>query len=375
MTRDELERGLREAELPDEVPARERARRTVLAAHTEAVAPRRTRRAQMLWLTAVAAVAGLVAAQLSPAQPFERIWRTVVKQPTATPAPPRSGLELPARGKLLVTEGDALYLVESTGKRRRLGAWQDATWSPKGLFIGVTSGNSLAAIEPDGDLRWRLRLAGPVAFPRWAPDGTHIAYRSGSTLRIVYGNGTHNVVAGRDMAPVAPAWRPSDLHTVAWAGRDGSVTIEDADTAKVLWHVGPGLVTRMSWSADGRELLTAGRRFYTVHDVVTRKIKQTRLPRGSSIVGAAYAPRGSRLAIAVFDGTDTSVSIDGAEALSAPGRLSDLVWSPDGRWLLAGWSGADHWLAVRGGSGARDSSVSAVRHRFGSGSRVRGWCC
>ena len=46
--------------------------------------------------------------------------------------------------------------------------------------------------------------------PRWAPDGTHIAYRSGGNLRIVYGNGQHDVLAGRRMAAVAPAWRPSD---------------------------------------------------------------------------------------------------------------------------------------------------------------------
>ena len=41
----------------------------------------------------------------------------------------------------------------------------------------------------------------------------HIAYRAGSTLRIVYGNGVHDVLAGREMAAVAPAWRPSEPHT------------------------------------------------------------------------------------------------------------------------------------------------------------------
>jgi hypothetical protein len=93
------------------------------------------------------------------------------------------------------------------------------------------------------------------------------------------------------------------------------------------------------------------------------------------VVGAAYAPRGSRLALAIHDGRETTVSLDGARALSAPGRLSDLVWSPDGRWLLAGWPGADHWLVVRASGAARDSAVSGVRHRFGAGARVRGWCC
>ena len=134
-------------------------------------------------------------------------------------------------------------------------------------------------------------------------------------------------------------------------------------------------MTQLAWSADGRELLAAGKRGYTAYDVVAGKSKVTRLPRGSSVVGAAYAPRGSRLAVAAFDGVDTSVSIDGAVALSAPGRLADLDWSPDGRWLLAGWPGADHWLVVRASGAARDSAVSGVRHRFGATARVRGWCC
>jgi hypothetical protein len=176
------------------------------------------------------------------------------------------------------------------------------------------------------------------------------------------------------MAPVAPAWRPTDPHTIAWAGRDGSVTVEDADTAKVLWTFGTGTVRRLAWSADGRELLAGGRRWYTVFNVVTGKRDQTRVPRGSSLVAAAYAPRGSRLATAVYDGRETSVSLDGSVALSAPGRLSDLVWSPDAKWLLAGWPGADHWLIVRA-SGASSSTVSGVRHRFGASARIRGWCC
>src|SRR4051812_32516948 len=179
----DLERTLRGAELPDEARARERARQTVLAAHAEIPRHRRGR-AAAVWLAVVAAAAAVVASQLSPAHALEGVWHRIVAEPaaTATPLPD----ELPARGRLLITDRDALWLVERDGRRRRLGAWTDATWSPKGLFIGVTAGHTLAAIEPrTGHLRWRLTQPTAVSVPRWAPDGMHIAYRSGSTLRIV----------------------------------------------------------------------------------------------------------------------------------------------------------------------------------------------
>ena len=45
-------------------------------------------------------------------------------------------------------------------------------------------------------MRWKLQPGGAVSLPRWAPDGLHIAYRAGRTLRIVYGNGEHDVARG-----------------------------------------------------------------------------------------------------------------------------------------------------------------------------------
>jgi len=364
---EELERALRETEVPDAGAARERARRTVLAAHRPA---RRRVRASTVWVAVAATVAAVIftARDTGPARAIEQRVRAVLTAPTPAPTPAPSGLA----GRMLVTEDGELFVVSRNGRRTSLGPWREATWSPKGLYIGVASGRTLAAIEPDdGKVRWRLRRDEPVSFPRWAPGGLHIAYRSGDTLRIVYGNGLHDVRAGRDMAAVAPAWRPNEPRTVAWAATDGTVTVEDADTAKGLWTAPPAVrtVRRLAWSADGRRLLVGGKRIYAVHEYLKSSWRTTRLPRGSELVAAAFGPKGGRLAVAVYAGDQTAVRVDGETVLTAPGRLRDLEWSPDGRRLLTGWPGADHWLVVRAGQG----DVAAVRHRFGATARTRGW--
>ena len=153
------------------------------------------------------------------------------------------------------------------------------------------------------------------------------------------------------------------------------MTVEDALTAKVLWTFDGGPVRDLEWSADGRRLLIAGRRTYTIHDFATGERDATRLPAGTTLLAAAYAPTGNRLALAVRTGDETEVRIQGETVLRGPGRLSELEWSPDGRWLLAGWPSADHWLLVRASGRARDAAVSGVRHRFGTTARTHGWCC
>jgi Tol biopolymer transport system component len=379
MTRDEieaLERALRETPLPEEVAARERARQTVAAAHAQAT-PRRRARTRLVWVAALALAMTVGVSQRDSgiAREVGGWVRAVVKQPTPTPTSV-SGFELPADGKLLVSEASGLYVVERNGKRRRLGSWQDATWSPRGLFVAAASGNSLVAIDPkDRTVRWQLRRPEKVSHPRWAPDGFHVAYRSGGSLRIVYGNGEHDVKAGDRMANVAPAWRPSEDRTLAWAATDGTVTIEDALTAKVLRTFDAARVRSLVWSADGRRLLIAGRRGYTVHDLATGERDASRLPYGSTLLAAAYAPTGTRLALALYNGGQTEVRIQDETVLRATGRLADLEWSPDGRWLLAGWPSADHWLLVRASAHARDAAVSGIRHRFGATARTHGWCC
>jgi hypothetical protein len=380
MTRDEiaaLERALRTADPPDAGPARERARRTVLA---QVPSRRRARRAApLVWAALAAVLVALVVSQRDsgPAQAVERLVRDIVNVPEPAPPPASTALALPTSGRLLVSGSDGLFVVARDGRRTRLGRWDEATWSPAGLFVAATTGHTLAALDPaDGTVRWRLRPGAAVSLPRWAPDGKHIAYRAGSELRIVYGNGSHDVVAGRRMAAVAPAWRPSELRTVAWAATDGTVTVEHADTAKVFRTLrGGGLaVRRLAWSGDGRRLLIAGRRSGTIHDLATGTSRRLELARGEQLLAAAYAPHGNRLALAVYSHGRTELRVRGAILRSVAGRLDDLEWSPDGRWLLAGWPTAGQWLLARASGRPHETAIS-VEDRFGSGARTHGWCC
>ena len=92
------------------------------------------------------------------------------------------------------------------GRKRRLGDYEEASWSPRGLFVVAASDRRVVALEPDGDVRWTVTRPRPVADARWAPSGFRIAYREGNTLRVVVGDGTNDHLLAR-----APPRRPARL--------------------------------------------------------------------------------------------------------------------------------------------------------------------
>ena len=71
------------------------------------------------------------------------------------------------------------------GSTRRLGPWQQASWSPHGLYVAVASGDQLAAVDPHGTIRWALGAAGrqrsalvlAERLPGGVPVGEHAARR------------------------------------------------------------------------------------------------------------------------------------------------------------------------------------------------------
>lgn len=311
--------------IPGEHEARERAWSVLESAFAEREpAERRAHR----WrpAVAIAVVAAALAAVLSP--PGRAVLdnlREVVGVERAQPAL----FSLPSDGRLLVASDAGVWVVQRDGSKRLLGAYREASWSPFGRFVVAAKANELAALEPDGKVRWTLARRG-VRTPRWTgtDTDTRIAYVDSSGLRVVAGDGTddHLVVPGY-RGPLA--WRPGSGFVLAYRSRPGRITL---------------------------------------YDVVARRVVE-RSTRGR-------VDSSDQLGSLRHRGQATELVAGGRVVFRTPGRLDDVTLSPDGSWLMAGWPAADQWVFVRkDGSGLR--AVANVSEQFRSRAfpRVEGWCC
>ncbi|HJU48278.1 MAG TPA: hypothetical protein VJ689_09100, partial [Gaiellaceae bacterium] len=138
---------------PGEDAARERAWSVVAAAYAEREPPARRRypgRVGIVALAAVLALATVGVAGTSAGRGLVTEIRRAIGVERAQPAL----FSLPAPGRLLVVSGSGAWIVQQDGAKRLLGPYQDATWSPNGLFVAGTRPDELSALEPDGDVRW-----------------------------------------------------------------------------------------------------------------------------------------------------------------------------------------------------------------------------
>jgi hypothetical protein len=328
--RSELTRALRRTPVPDAAGAEERAWRVIQAAYDELEpAPRTLGRGRRQLALAFVGGLAIAAIALTPAgaKVGELVTETLgIDSDQALPELRR----LPAPGELLVESADGAWIVRADGSKRLLGGYHEASWSPRGRFVSAADGDDLVALEPGGDVRWTVTAPAAVHDPRWGGDAidTRIAYRSGGDLWVVAGDGTEAHLIARDVAAAAPIWLPPpadakpgldpsvSVHRLAYVDRAGSAHIVDADS--------------------GRELEPAS--------TDRLRLRAVRAGRASSPAGDSLAwvtERRERSAL-VVEGPG------GRKALfSAPGRFTDPVWSPDGRWLLIGWREADQWLFIR----------------------------
>jgi hypothetical protein len=329
------------------------------------------------------AVALLAAAVAVAAQPPHWVRHALGAGPSAAPRAHSSLGPLPA-GRLLVSSSAGTWLVRGDGTRQRLGPWTSSTWSPRGLYLAAWRGRSLSAVAPDGRVAWTIVARGSLRDAVWSPDGYRIAYRRDDVLAVVAGDGTGAHVVAQPVAAVAPAWRPGAPHTLAWVGPRGHVEVRDVDTSLVVWRSAAALrdVRALAWSPDGHRLLARGPRRVVVLDVHGNRVWRVRLPRASHVRGAAWAPRGDWVALAVQVGAWTRVYVTPSARVprravfATTGTLGSLAWSPDGRRLLVRWSEADQWLLLSPTTAnARITAIGPISKRFGPAPTVQDWCC
>jgi hypothetical protein len=387
----ELRNRLLQDPVPGEQEAGQRAWEVVRSSYASRErVPWLERHSRLVVVLAVAA-ALVVAGVSRPGQAVvDRVRDEVAGRTPSEPALVR----LPARGRLLVVSDSGPWVVQQDGSKRLLGDYDDASWSPRGLFVVAAQDERLVTVESQsGDVRWSLSRTEPIRDPRWSGGGldTRIAYRAGSSLHVVAGDGSPDVVLAQDIAPLAPAWKGAS-HVLAYASHDGRVHVVDFDARSELWTT-PRIarVRRLAFSPDGHLVVLTAReiRLYRAG----RRILFEKVGRQHLLLDVAVAPGGGVL-FADYDrkanATDlvrSSCSTSGAcllipntQLFRGAGRIGELTISPNGRWLLAGWPDADQFLFFRLPRVGKVVAVDDVRREFEPGSstprefpRMAGW--
>jgi hypothetical protein len=366
-----VERRLREFTAPGEGEARDRAR-AVSAAAFAAREPRR-RASRLRLIPVAAALAVLVAlAATAPGDAVADWLRDLVRADRPTPGRAPAMTALPAPGRLLVTGPGGAWVVQADGSARRLGAFEDAAWSPRGLFVAVTRGRSLSAVEPDGSVRWTLARTEHVSQPAWAPSGYRIAYRAGRSLRVVAGDGSGDRLLTRRAAAPAPVWKPDRRrHLLAFVGARGAVELRDIDTGRRLWLSKGGPVPAdLEWVAGGRSLAVLRGDRLELLDGAGRIRRRARLP--GRAVASSQRPGRTDLAVSVAgrDGTGRVMLLRVRGKATAPrtlfaspGRIGEVIFSPDGTTILASRPGAGEWVALPVEKG-RARAIGGIARQF-----------
>ena len=271
--------------------------------------------------------------------------------------------------------------MQQDGSKRLLDDYHEASWSPLGRFVVAARENELAALEPDGGVRWTLSRPG-VESPRWtgSKTDTRIAYVDRTGIRIVAGDGSGDrlfVPGGR--SPIA--WRPGSPFELAYVDLRGRVALLDTASGSTVWRGRrDGRIVDLEWSTDGRRLVATSRRARDDIGVYTARgalYTGFRLNRGA-VSSSAVRPGSHDQAVAIVVRGQSRLLLPHVRGatLSGPGTLENIAWAPDARWLVVAWPGADQFVFVRA-DGTRIRAVSNVSEQFRSRSfpRIEGWCC
>ena len=364
---------------PGEEAAGERAWQVVAAAYAEREPIARPSRRPWVAL----AVAATVVTALGLASPPGRAVIDRVREAVGVEHAQPALFALPTEGRLLVQSDSGVWVVREDGSKRLLGSYREASWSPFRRFIVAVrrNGNELAALEPNGDVRWTLARPG-VRSPTWTGSAidTLIAYTDSSGLRVVAGDGTGD----RRLVPGARgplAWKPGPSRQLAYVF-GGEVVVRNVETGRVVWRTRfPSALpaTAVEWSSDGKRVLVLAPRALRVYDARGRVVAQDDPSDATQDADAAFRPGTHDVAVIRLEGAQSTVFwlATGRALFSGTGVFGGLAWSPDGRWLLVTWPTADQWVFVPAGERRRIRAVANVSAQFRSRTfpRVEGWCC
>jgi ribosomal protein L24E len=325
-----------------------------------------------------AAAAVIVAGAVTPAghAVFGSLRNAVRGERNAAPA--LFSLPTP-HSRLLVNSGEGAWVVQSDGSKRLLAGYTDASWSPHGLFLAAIHGVELRALEPSGKVHWSIGRAGRIREPRWSSDGFRVAYFAGGSLRIVNGDGTADHSLTRDVQPGPSAWQPN-THALAYVNRAGDIQIANVDKRNRSATVQTrGTPRQLAWTSDGRRLIAVER--HAVEVLGQRGPRIGGLDRGiAQVVAASISPNGKSIAFIETQGGRSTLQLTGVlggptgPIFSGAGTFRNVIWSPDGRWLILDWNSADQWLFIRSPV-KKIGAVSNIRTNFGEEPTLSGWCC
>jgi WD40-like Beta Propeller Repeat len=352
---------------PDEHDAGDRTWEVVRRAYEERLPA--TRRRDWRMVAAVAAGVAILAAAFSPPglAVLGSLRDAVRGESNARPVL----AALPGGGRLLTESADGVWVVQRDGSKRLLAGYHDASWSPHGKYIAAVRGNELRALEPSGQVHWSLGRVGPIRDPRWSYEGFRIAYFARGRLRVVNGDGTNDHLLTRNALPGVLAWQPG-THSLAYVNRAGNIVVQNVDLPRSPAHIRTRLSPRaLQWTPD-RRIVAVGP--HAIGIFAPRGPQLSRFDVEGRIATASVSPDGSRIAFVEVRNKESTVQVDGQTIFKGAGAITNLAWSPDGRWLLLDWTSADQWLFIRRPV-KKLIAVSNIRVNFGDESTLRGWCC
>jgi hypothetical protein len=370
---DELEERLERA-LGELEPGRDVTERARAAALAALPAPRTRSRRPLVLVAAACAVAfvfgGVTLAATGGGLPLVESGGASHHdggQPPAQRHRHRPRIVLPRGAVAFAAAADGRVWLSASGGTRLVGSPATAyELSPGAVWSVVGSEGALRAVGVQQHVEGFSRVVeGTPVAAAWAPAGIRIAYvvrtPDGNRLHDMYGNGTHDFLVGRRVAPVRPSWR-WDSQAFAYVADDGRVMIHNAisgSTSPLVRACGIRHATALEFAPFGGLLAIAddGGRVELV-DTLHGRVNCRRGMAGPPAI-AWVRPRhvivGSGRSITHYD---LYSRFAGADVTDTPGTVVGLAAGMDGRRLA---------LALRG-AGGKVHVVEARTPRFSEAS-------